>query len=158
MQCLVSVVQFRTCQSGLVCLVCVRLLCQVSLVCVHLVVVVVFVDVGLLVGLSNVGCHFVVVVVVVGHVCVAVVGVLFVVRPSLCDDSVVQQSVHVHEAAGSFLCTEHKTNHSHRILEAHLFFSTELGYRIIKPSLAFSITGPSLGEWFENWDLDQNPV
>ena len=42
-----------------------------SLVCVHLVVVVVFVNVGLLVGLSSVGGHFI----VVGHVCVAVVGV-----------------------------------------------------------------------------------
>ena len=38
-----------------------------------------FVDIGFLVGLSSVGGHFVV---VVGHVCVAVVGVIFVVRPS----------------------------------------------------------------------------
>ena len=124
MQCLVSVVQFRTCQSGLVCLVCVRLLCQVSLVCVRLVVVVVFVDVRLPVGLSNVGGRFVVVVVVVGHVCVAVVGVPFVVRPSVSCGSVVRCQVHfVHEAAGfagSFLCTEHKT---YRISEAHPFFS-----------------------------------
>ena len=120
-QCLVSVVQFRTCQSGLVCLVCVRLLCQVSLVCVRLAVVVVFVDVGLQVGLSNVGGRFVVVVAVVGHVCVAVVGVLFVVRPSVFCGSVVRCLAHfVNEAAGSFLCTEHKT---YRISEAHPFFS-----------------------------------
>ena len=124
MQCLVSVVQFRTCQSGLVCLVCVCLLCQVSLVCVRLVVVVVFVDVRLPVGLSNVGGRFAVFVVVVSHVCVAVVGVLFVVRPSVFCGSVVWCQVDlVHEAAGfagSFLCTEHKT---YRISEAHPFFS-----------------------------------
>ena len=83
-----------TCQSGLVCLVCVRPLCQVSLVCVCLVIVVVFVDVGLLVGLSSVGGCFVVVVVVC-HVYVAVVGVLFVVRPSVFCGFVVVHSSHV---------------------------------------------------------------
>ena len=85
-----------------------------SLVCVRLVVVAVFIDVGLLVGLSSVGGCFAAVVVVVGHVCVAVVSVLFVVRPSVFCSSVVWCRVHfVHEAAGfagSFLCTEHKIN------------------------------------------------
>ena len=81
-----------------------------SLVCVRLVVVAVFIDVGLLVGLSSVGGCFTAVVVV----CVAVVSVLFVVRPSVFCSSVVRCRVHfVHEAAGfagSFLCTEHKIN------------------------------------------------
>ena len=36
---------------------------------------------------------------------------------------------------------------------ANVITTTELGYCLIKLSLAFSITGPSLGEWFENWDL-----
>ena len=111
--CLVSVVQSRTCQSGLVCLVCVRLLCQVSLVCIRLVVVVVFVGVGLPVGLLNVGGRFAVVVVVVGQVSVAVVCVLFVSRPSLFGGFGAEglaRSANDHEVtAGSFLCTEHKS-------------------------------------------------
>ena len=125
MQCLVFVVQFRTCQSGLVCLVCVRLLCQVSLVCVRLVVVVVFVDVRLPVGLSNVGGRFAVFVVVVSHVCVAVVGVLFVVRPSVFCGSVVRCQVHLlHEAAGSFLCTEQR----HIVSQKLTPFLVEVGH------------------------------
>ena len=47
-------------------------------------------DVGLSVSLSSVGGHFVVVV-VVGHVCVAVISVLFEVRPSPFSDFVVQR-------------------------------------------------------------------
>ena len=85
-----------------------------------------FVNVGLLVGLSNVGGHFVVVVIVVGHVCVAVVGVLFVVRPSPFCGSVFQGRADVADkAAGSFLGTENRRNHSYRISEAHLFSTTE---------------------------------
>ena len=52
-----------------------------------------FDDVGLPVGLSSVGGRFVVVVTVVavvGHVCVAVVSVFFVVRPSVFCGSVVR--------------------------------------------------------------------
>ena len=95
-----------------------------SLVCVRLVVVVVFDDVGLLVGLSSVRGRFVVV--VVGHVCVAVVGVLFVVCPSPFCGSVFQGRADVADkVAGSILCTENRTNHSYRISEAHLFSTTE---------------------------------
>ena len=130
-QCLVSVVQFRTCQSGLVCLVCVRL-CQVSLICVHLVAVVVFVDVGLPVDLLSVGGHFAVVV-VVGRVCAVVGGVLFVSRPSPFCGSVAEGSAHfVNDremaAAGSFLYSEHKINHSYRISEACPYFRGEVGH------------------------------
>ena len=46
-------------------------------------------DVGLSVSLSSVGGHFVVV--VVGNVCVAVISVLFEVRPSPFSDFVVQR-------------------------------------------------------------------
>ena len=91
-------------------LVCVHLLCQVSLVCVCFIVVVLFDDVGLPLGLLSVGGCFAAVVTVVGHVCVAVVGVLFIICPSPFCGSVAEGSAHFVDdrevtTAGSFLCT-----------------------------------------------------
>ena len=34
-----------------------------------------------------------------------------------------------------------------------IIITTELGYHMMKRSLAFPVTGPSLGEWFENLDF-----